>query len=107
MFQHSSAPDSPNFLGLYSMSTKTDFEEQIIGINRIRNTFINEMRRTICYNQIIYDDTHLEVSEYAGLTLTVRDATVHTDVQPMYDQVAIHILDDDSKLQLRTLLYST
>ena len=85
------------------MATSTDFEEQLMGINRIRNTVINESRRLICYDQIIYNDVHLEVTEYAGFALAVRDATVHTDVQPMYDQVAIHILDDDSKLLLRKM----
>ena len=77
-----------------------------MGINRIRNAVISESRRLICYDQIIYDDMHLEVPEYAGLALAVRDATVHTEVQPMYDQIAIYILDDDSKLHLGTMCTS-
>ena len=76
----------------------TDYEEQIRGINRIRNKVINATRRLICYKQLIYDDIRLEMSEYAGLVLTVRDASVITLVQPSYDQVAIRILDDDSEL---------
>ena len=78
------------------MIPKSDYEEQIRGINHIRNTVINATRRIICYNQIIYDDIRLEVSEYAGLTLAVRDSSVLTLVRPLYDQVAIQILDDDS-----------
>ena len=32
-------------------------------------TFIEEERRQICYNQVIYDDDCLELAETAGLTL--------------------------------------
>ena len=91
------APDSPNFLGLYPMAPMSDYEEQIRFINRIRNTVINATRRVICYNLPIYDDIRLEVTEYAGLTLAVRDSSILTLVQPMYDQFAIQILDDDSE----------
>ena len=78
------------------MAPRSDYEEQIRFTNRIRNDIINATRRIICYNQIIYDDIRLEVSEYAGLTLAVRDSSVITLVRPLYDQVAIQILDDDS-----------
>ena len=80
------------------MAPMTDYEEQIRGINHIRNTVINETRRIICYNQPIYDDMRLEMSEYAGLTLDIRDSSVFTVVRPMYDQVAIEILDNDGKV---------
>ena len=63
------------------MAPGTDYEEQIRGINRIRNTVINATTQIICYNQTIYDDMRLEVTEYAGLTLAVRDSSVHTEVQ--------------------------
>ena len=78
------------------MAPRTDYEEQISGINHVRSTVINATSRVVCYNQLIYNDMHLEMSEYAGLTLAVRDASVHTEVQQMYDQLAIQILDDDS-----------
>ena len=94
----SPAPNSPDFLGGYSMAPLADYEEQIRGINRIRNTVMNEMRRIICYNQTIYDDMRLEVSEYVGLTLAVRDSSVRTEVRPLYDQVYIQIVDNDSEL---------
>ena len=81
------------------MAPGTDFEEQQLGLNLIRDTVINETRRVICYDLPIYNDMRLEVSEYAGLTLAVRDATVRTVVRPMYDQVAILILDDDREFK--------
>lgn len=79
----------------------SDYEQQVFGFNQIRNEEINATRRIICYNQTIYDDVRLEMSEYVGMTLTVDDletrTTVNTLEQPMYDQVAIQILDDDGK----------
>ena len=80
------------------MAPLTDYEEQIRGINHIRNTVMNEMRRIICYNQTIYDDIRLEVSECVSLTLAVRDSSVRTEVHPINDQVDIQIVDNDSEL---------
>ena len=99
------APDSPSFLGIHPIAARTDYEEQLFGVNRIRDTVINETRRLICYNQTIYNDVRLELSEYAGLALAVREASYHTVVEPMYDQLAIHILDDDSKLHFGIHMY--
>ena len=87
------------------MSSRTDYEEQISGINHVRSTVISATSRVMCYNQLIYNDMHLEMSEFAGLTLAVRDASVRTEVQPMYDQVAIKILDDDCELLINTHCY--
>ena len=85
----------------------SDYEQPILGFNQIRDKEINATRRVICYNQTIYDDVRLEMSEYAGMTLVVDDletrTTVHTLVQPMHDQVAIQILDDDGKFGLQSL----
>ena len=83
---------------MYHISQLTDYEEQTSFFNRIRHTVINETRRIICYNQTIYDDICLEMSEYAGLTLAVRESSVLTEVQMLYDQVAIQIVDDDGEL---------
>ena len=94
------APDPPNLLtGMYDMIPLSDYEQQLLGFNRIRNTVINETNRAICYSQLIYDDMCVEESEYLGLTLAVTDmlTAVATDVRPMYNQVAIQILDNDSK----------
>lgn len=84
---------------MYDMIPLSDYEQQLVGFNHIRNSIINETNRTICYSQLIYDDMCVEESEYLGLTLTVTDmlTTVFTNVHPMYDQVVIQILDNDSK----------
>ena len=58
---------------------------------------INSTRRIICYNQTIYDDMRLEVSEYFGLRLHVDYRTTFaTEIRPMYGRVTIEIQDDDS-----------
>ena len=78
----------------------SDYEQQQRLSNHIRNVGINATRRVICYNQVIYNDTRLEVAEYFGMTLTVQampPTTALTEVRPMYDQVAILILDDDGE----------
>ena len=81
------------------MRPLTDYERQIRGINRIRNKVINATRRVVCYNQPIYNDARVEPPEYIGLQLTVRDASVVAQVQPMYSNAAILIVDsDDSRL---------
>ena len=56
--------------------------------------------RIICYNQSIYDDFRVELDEYAGLTLGVRQnqfTTVLTLVEPIYDHASILIVDNDSE----------
>ena len=81
----------------------TDFAQQTRAVNVIDGIIITEERRLTCYNQPIYDDPCLEPDEYAGLTLGVIDendedrTTVKTIVEPLYDQTAILILDNDSE----------
>ena len=88
------------------MAEGTDFAQQTIAVNVIDGIIITEERRTICYNQPIYDDPCLEPDEYAGLTLGVIDGndydltTALTLVEPLCDQTAILILDNDSELAL-------
>ena len=84
------------------MAPGADYEEP----KRGRDTVINKARGIMCYNQTIYNDMQLEMSEYLGLTLAVRDSSVRTEIQPLYDQVAIRILDDDSKLHIVTCTYN-
>ena len=96
------APDEPNFLGIYPMADGTDYAQQTPASNLIDDTFITEGTRLICYNQPIYDDMHVELDEYAGLTLGVIDndnvlTTIPTRMEPMYDQVSILIVDNDSE----------
>ena len=97
----SPAPDTPDFLSRYRMAGRADYAEQTIGVNAINDQLINATRRIVCYNQPIYDDGRLEVSEYAGLTLDVdeneRGTTIRTEVQDLFDFASIRIVDDDSK----------
>ena len=96
-----SVPDPFNFLTQsYEMIPFSDYEQQQLLSNHIRNIGINATRRIICYDQPIYDDLRLEVTEYFGMTLTVQGmppTTTLTELRPMYDQVAIVIQDDDGK----------
>lgn len=94
------APDPPDFLSRYFREDGTDYEEQTFGVNLIDNEIISEINRIVCYNQAIYDDMRLEVSEYAGLMLGIDEASVLTEVQPMYSFSAIQIVDNDSKCSL-------
>ena len=78
----------------------TDYQQQIRGVNRIRNTVINATMRLVCYDQVFYDDSRLEAAEYIGLALEVREfeSSVMTIVEPGYENAAILILDDDGEL---------
>ena len=95
----STAPDEPNFLSIYPMADGTDFAQQTPAVNVIDNIFITEVMRFLCYSQPVYEDFQLELDEYAGLTLGVIDllTTVFTNVEPMYDQASVLILDNDSE----------
>ena len=84
------------------MADGTDFAQQTPAVNVIDDTFIIYGMRVICYNQPIYEDMHVELDEYAGLSLGVIDnnnilTTVVTEVKPMYDQASILIVDNDSE----------
>ena len=80
------------------MAPLTDYEEQTHSFNHISNTIITELSRVVCYNQSIYNDARVEPPEYIGLQLGIREATVVAQVEPMYSNAAILILDsDDSK----------
>ena len=85
----------PNFLGLYPMAPETDYAQQTVGIN---GETITELMRVVCYDQPIYDDMRLEGDEWLGLTLGVDRASIITTVRPMYDQAAILVQNDDSRL---------
>ena len=97
------APDVFNrSTGSYPVAPLTDYEEQTRSRNRIRNMFINSTKRTICYDQPIFNDNRLELSEYAGLQLNIRDASVSlVVVQEQYDNAAIRIVDDDDRQLLQ------
>ena len=104
------APDPPIFTGTYRMEQMTDFAEQTENFNAIVNMQITEIGRVICFLQPIYNDMRLELAEYAGLQLKPRNlspfeqkpsvSSVLTLTEPMRDNSALLILDDDSKLHL-------
>ena len=90
------------------MAEGTDFAQQTRATNVIDDIIISELSRIICYNQSIYDDDSLELDEYAGLTLGVIDfgqTTSLTIVEPMYDQAAILIVDNDSECEIIMAVY--
>ena len=96
----SPAPDPPDFVSRYTMIEGSDYAQQTSAVNVIDDTLITELMRIVCYSQPIYDDLRLELDEYAGLSLGVKDnqlTTVLTTVQPIYDQASILIVDDDSE----------
>ena len=100
------APDVINtFTRMYPRLPMTDYEEQTIGINLIRDAKITATRRIICYNQTIYNDMRLEVSEYTGLGLIADNtlSTIITEVEPMYNESSILIIDDDGTLHIITI----
>ena len=89
----------PNFLGLYSMAPGTDYAQQTLAVNTIDDETITELMRIVCYDQPIYEDLCVEGDEWLGLTLGIdRASSVLTNVRPMYDQAAILIQDNDSKI---------
>ena len=97
------APDVPNLSGLYLMTRGSDYEQQTpahnaINDEKIGENEVNDVIRTICYDQPIYDDMCVEPDEWIGLTLGVARASVFTVVTAMYNQSAIVIQDNDSKL---------
>ena len=105
-------PDAPTFLGTYTRAPLTDYEEQTLGVNGLRNSAITETSRVICYNQTVYCDVRLEPTEYFGLGIAVRgSSTVRTEVDPVYGQTAVKILDgNDSEFTCQmsiAVLYST
>ena len=96
-YQPNPVPDAPDFLSRYLVLERTDFAQQIGPVNAIDDVFITELMRIVCYNQPIYEDLHLELDEYAGLTLGVKETTVPTLVRPMYNEASILIVDNDSE----------
>ena len=87
---------------MYHRLPMTDYEEQTIATNLIMGTKITAERRIVCYNQTIYNDMRLEVAEYTGLGLIADNtlSTIITEVEPMYNESSILIIDDDSKLHI-------
>ena len=94
------APDPP--LGIFhghDMIPGSDYEEETQFASTIRNTFIEELRREICYDQVVYDDERLELTETAGLELVPDDPDTVVEVEPFYGDSIFFIIDDDGMLQ--------
>ena len=106
LFLFFSAPDIFDRPIGYPLAPLTDYEEQTKSRNRIRNMVISAMKRIVCYNQPIYNDSRVEVSEYAGLQLAVGNGlSALVDVKTQYDNAVILILDDDSQLANCTVMH--
>ena len=82
-------------LNRHNMIPGSDYEEETRSASTIRSTFIDELRRQICYDQVIYDDLRLELTESAGLTLVSDDPDVFVVVEPFYHDSVFFIIDDD------------
>ena len=99
------APDPPmGIFNRHSMIPGSDYEEETQFASTIRSTFIAEERRQICYNQVIYDDDCVELTETAGLTLVPDDfdTRVQVEVEPHYGDSVFFIIDDDG-MELNTM----
>ena len=85
----------PSIICEYEEEEFDDYEQQILGCNRLQYAIIEQNER-VCYNQIIYSDGRLESEEYAGLKLKVKEMTAVTDIKQ--ETTYIKIIDNDSKL---------
>ena len=83
----------PPFLPEPSPPFNEDYPQQLLGFNDLRAIQILETRRTICYNQTVYDDVRLEANESTGLTLQIGASTARTVTG--IDHTSIIIIDDD------------
>ena len=79
----------------HNMIPGSDYEEETRSASTIRSTFIEEERRQICYDQVIYDDERLELTETAGLELVPDDLDTQVEVDPFYHDSVFFIIDDD------------
>ena len=79
------------------MAPRTDYEEETPRFSTIRDTDITEVRRMICYEQVVYDDLRLEMEEYVGLALVPDDIDTVVETEPQYNESVVIIIDDDSK----------
>ena len=88
------------------MAAGTDFAAQTLTFNAIDDQEITEETRTVCYNQIIYDDALVEGPEYICLSLGIVQSTAVTQLKVGYDQATILIVDDDGKFKIIPPNYS-
>ena len=77
------------------MISGSDYAEETRFASTIRSTFVEEFRRQICYNQVVYDNERLELIETAGLKLVPDDLDTQVEVEPSYSDSVFFIIDDD------------
>ena len=95
------APDPPmGIFNSHNMIPGSDYEEETRFASTIRSTFIEEERRQICYDQVVYDDERLELTETAGLGLVPDDLDTQVEVEPSYGDSIFFIIDDDGMLEI-------
>ena len=87
----------------HNMIPRSDYEEETRFSSTIRSTFIEEERRQICYNQVVYDDERLELTETAGLGLVPDDLDTDVYVEPFYGDSVFFIIDDDGIVMVAML----
>ena len=84
----------------HHMIPGSDYEEETLYASTIRSTFMDELRRQICYNQVVYDDERLELTETAGLLLVPDDLDTEVEIEPFYGDSVLFIMDDDGIIAL-------
>ena len=80
------------------MITGSDYEEETRFSSTIRSTFIEEEKRQICYNQVVYDDERLELTETVGLALVPDDLDTQVEIERFYGDSVFFIIDDDGMI---------
>ena len=92
------APDPPvGIFNRHNMIIRSDYEEETRFASTIRSTFIEELRRQLCYDQVVYDDVRLELTETTGLGLVPDDLDTGVEAEPLYSDSVVFIIDDDSE----------
>ena len=76
----------------------SDYEEETRFFSTIRSTFIEEEKRQICYNQVVYDDERLELTETVGLALVPDDLDTQVEIEHFYGDSVFFIIDDDGMI---------
>ena len=95
------AADIPDVItGDHSREPMADFEEETRFHSTLRDELITEVNRMVCYNQVIYNDLCLELTEYIGLGLDEVDNIIEVNIEKRYGDSVIAIIDDDSKTLL-------
>ena len=78
------------------MDPMADYKPPVKGFNHIMGMVITGTTTVLCYNQIIYDDNHVEDDELFSLTLTVQDqSTMVAQVDPLRNSALVKIVNDD------------